>query len=52
MADDGDLTFMNATEPVFGAQAGLTLMHVHGPDCPDEHPGDEGGACPYPHLEW
>ena len=20
-------------------------------DCPDEYPGDEGGQCPYPHLE-
>lgn len=112
MSDDGDLTFMNAAEPVFGAQAGPTLMYVHGRDkcegrgipccihdpsdhgmrawpmnwrsdtevmermcehgtghpdpdhmayvrsltpehdCPDEYPGDEGGACPYPHLEW
>jgi hypothetical protein len=29
---DGDLSFMNAAEPVFGAQQGPTLMHVHGRD--------------------
>lgn len=21
-------------------------------ECPDEYPGDEGGDCPHPHLEW
>ncbi len=30
MSSDGDLTFMHATAPVLGAQAGLTLMNVHG----------------------